>query len=642
MNLLDTKKMKLFFAFSSLIFASFQLLEGASVATPIGSPIRISPIPGPTNPDPILSNLQAVMDNHYQLPGYEGFFIPPAGYLSGIFLQTNVYTVGTKLSFNPIDDNIMVTQIGQNFIYDLTNTFVRTIGTNTFTSTHDAGLSWKHSRPIEQIIPLGGTISQIINASLGPGLFMEYGTSGKLYASGHGFMDMVANPPDQSPSTGFLFTTSENNGKNWAALEIVLSSHVNWWIYGGIYSSVGEIGPREFYTRLYPPNNDLIHASTMFPLTPAFPIYGNLFYFRSTNGGKTFSTPKQIYSMIDDPVWLEKYFDPDFTADPNYFLYGGLSISSAHPVIYDEDVLLLPIHRQYPKKGSTLYDGLPETSNYDQAVVRSFDNGKTWHNVAGATDQYLPSNNVVDPGFIDPFDNNFQGVFSEGIGQGSSPIVSPFTGRIYLTYAAAIPNDIPNLNFAWNYPRVILSASSNKGKSWSHAVQINQTPTNIPLGAQQAFDSAATMTHDGYYVVVYYDFRNWTGTPGEDVLTTPLNTDVWLAVYRETDDPKGGSTGVGLDFVEEIRVTPQSFDARIMGQLGIPTTMHYPYLTGTPEGMALTVNNNNQLYVVFAMNNERSLSNLTILEGYKGMSIDTNNRTNIFVQRYQFPKPGNQ
>ena len=36
----------------------------------------------------------------------------------------------------------------------------------------------------------------------------------------------------------------------------------------------------------------------------------------------------------------------------------------------------------------------------------------------------------------------------------------------------------------------------------------------------------------------------------------------WLAVYKETDNPKGGSTGVGLDFVGEIRLTPQSFNAR--------------------------------------------------------------------------------
>ena len=38
----------------------------------LGPPIRISPIPGPANPDPILQNLQEVMDNHYQQPFYPG------------------------------------------------------------------------------------------------------------------------------------------------------------------------------------------------------------------------------------------------------------------------------------------------------------------------------------------------------------------------------------------------------------------------------------------------------------------------------------------------------------------------------------------------------------------------------------------
>ena len=103
----------------------------------------------------------------------------------------------------------------------LTGTFTAAtlIGSNTFATSVDGGLTWSYGPPIEQIIPLGGTISQVINASLGPGLFFTYAKNGRLYAAGQGFDDMIANPPNQVPMTGFIFTSSDDNGKHWAPPE---------------------------------------------------------------------------------------------------------------------------------------------------------------------------------------------------------------------------------------------------------------------------------------------------------------------------------------------------------------------------------------------------------------------------------------
>lgn len=147
------------------------------------------------------------------------------------------------------------------------------------------------------------------------------------------------------------------------------------------------------------------------------------------------------------------------------------------------------------------------------------------------------------------------------------------------------------------------------------------------------------ITSDGYYVVAYYDFRNWTGFIGEDLLTTPLQTDAWMDVYRETEDPNGGSTGVGLDFVGEIRLTPESFNARINS---IETSIPYiaPYITGTPEGIPITVNNNNELFVVYSMQHPGSPSN--IRTGYRGMTIDTNGYITCYLQRFKFPNASNE
>src|SRR5205807_556108 len=133
----------------------------------------------------ILENLEEVINNHYQLPVYLG---GTPDYLSQIILQTNTYTAqDTSVTINPVDDNIMCIQFGQNIVFDYGFNFafgstfnIITIGTNTLATSKDGGKTWKYGPPIEQIIPLGGTISQIVNASLGPGLFLQYAKNGKL------------------------------------------------------------------------------------------------------------------------------------------------------------------------------------------------------------------------------------------------------------------------------------------------------------------------------------------------------------------------------------------------------------------------------------------------------------------------------
>jgi hypothetical protein len=48
------------------------------------------------------------------------------------------------------------------------------------------------------------------------------------------------------------------------------------------------------------------------------------------------------------------------------------------------------------------------------------------------------------------------------------------------------------------------------------------------------------------------------------MLRNPANTptDAWLAIYKEIHNPHGGSTGIGLDFVKEVRLTKNSFNAQ--------------------------------------------------------------------------------
>lgn len=617
---------------SGLFLLSHLNLNASSLPALDGLPQRISPIPGPANPDPVLQNLKAVMDEFFQKPWYEGLTPFDTNYLGGIIYFSDYYSVRLSgLVINPVDDRIMHIAFSQNFMIDTTGTFTGTRLTNTFATSFDGGVSWKYGPPIVQIIPLGGTISQVINASAGPGLAFKYGKCGKLFAYGNGFFDTHPNPPNTLPLTGFLFTTSKDNGKCWKTPKSLtnisppLPSDID-----TKFTSASGLRLDEWFITPDPANNNLIHGVTNAAIFPAY-NFGNVYYNRSEDGGKNFSLFKLVYSMVNDPVWLTKFFDPDFTSDPNYFTYGGVSILSGELEVIDENVVLIPITRIYPKVGSTTFSGgLVTDSNVDAGVIRSLDKGKTWCKVAGVTDLFPLSLGPNDPGYEDPT--------AKYIGTSSflklQPVTSSATGRVYLTYEAGTTDSNPDPILSQFFTEILLSVSSDQGATFSPAVRINRTPTNISVGAQEAYGHAAVYIDDGWFVVGYFDLRNWTGFPGEDVNTTPLPTDVWLDIYREVDDPRGGSTGIGLDFVKEIRVTPQSFNTRLGSESPLGNQ------SGTDRGIKLAVNKKNELFVIYYTPNESSSANIST--GYLGMTIDRNSYYNIIMQRVKFPKPSNQ
>lgn len=610
---------------SGLVLVSGSALDGSSLPVPLGPPQKISPVAA--NPDKILQNLIPVMDNHYQLPWYPG---GAPDYLSQIYYMSN-FSIANILNVNPCNDSIMHVSLGQNFILDLTGTFLSSIGSSSFATSTNRGRTWKYGPPIEQIRPLGGLTGQIVNTSLGPGTYNTYGKNGKLYASGFGYFDMIANPPNTEPQSGFLFTTSTDNGENWKTPKINLASNKDYWY---LPSNIGLV-PREFYFAPDKSNPDLLYGSSMFVLSP-IQSYGALFANLSTNGGKTFTPLKQVYLMIDDPTWRARYFDPNET-DPTYYAYGGFPLSSGFPTQIDSNIIMLPVDRLLPPFFPIVGD---------QAAVRSLDNGKTWLQVAGATETYTTASFIFDPGFINPFAGQIIkgqqafGLWADTTGQWAFPLVSPSTGRVYLTYGAF--NDaLSDYTTGACVTEVRLSVSADKGATFMPVYKVNRTPTNILTGAQQAFSHGAAITSDGYYVVAYYDFRNWTGSPGENVETNPLQTDVWLAVYKEVEDPQGGSTGVGLDFVGEMRLTPESWDARIIART-TPNPYIAPYITGTPEGIQMEVNNNNELFVLYSKLSEEDVSLANITTDYKGMTIDRNGYVNILLQRLKFPNSSDQ
>ena len=114
-----------------------------------------------------------------------------------------------------------------------------------------------------------------------------------------------------------------------------------------------------------------------------------------------------------------------------------------------------------------------------------------------------------------------------------------------------------------------LSTSSDGGLTWSRAVKVNNTPTSIPSGNQQAFTPSVDVADDGTVSVTYYDFRNNTSDPNT------LPTDYWMVHCH----PSSGSCSEAGNYGNEVRLTDVSFHTEKAPDAG-------GYFTGDYEGLA--------------------------------------------------------
>jgi hypothetical protein len=207
-------------------------------------------------------------------------------------------------------------------------------------------------------------------------------------------------------------------------------------------------------------------------------------------------------------------------------------------------------------------------ARFDIAVVRSKDHGKTWHTQAKAITRFADN-----PVFTGGYTYNSEGQITGGVGtmlRAGNTIpsynVNPENGFLYVVWETGQfrPDQLP---------QIALKTSRDGGHTWSKTVKVSRTPKNAKN--PQAFTPYVAVTKDGHVGILYFDLRN-------DNKSNPNKTkvDAWLAIYREVKHRHGGSTKVGLEFAEEIRLSDKSYIA----QNGPSTTLgdmvdgDYPFL----------------------------------------------------------------
>lgn len=284
----------------------------------------------------------------------------------------------------------------------------------------------------------------------------------------------------------------------------------------------------------------------------------SLLVARSTNGGAKWGPPIPIAT-----------FGNVNPAEVAFFRQG------AQIVVLPDGTLINAFYR-------ILFDQRNVVVTFDQALFRSFDQGKHWERIDVPVDVFAPA------GAFDPE----LGIPVRDASQIPDIAVNDVTGELYLTWQQRNSQGLVE---------VVVARSIDAGLTWTTPVRVSQASPTV-----QSFLPSVSVNDDGTVGVLFYDFRN-------DVLgDQPLDTDVHLALF---DDE--------LAFQEERRVTLTSFDIRQMVLTGARGYFPGDYVgldtAGADFVAAFTVANNLGLPVVFPQP--------------PGLAVDTNNRQDIVFAR---------
>jgi hypothetical protein len=217
-------------------------------------------------------------------------------------------------------------------------------------------------------------------------------------------------------------------------------------------------------------------------LSRSFAYRGQPVFSKTTDGGQTWSAPVSM------------------AGNQNVYAQGNQIAVLPDGTLVNVFAIL--------SKGSGIQP--PNANQLFMAVTRSTDGGRHWSppiKIAPIRTALL-----TDPDNPDPQSLN------ETVRAGDylpDIAVDHASGALYVVWSDGLGTNVDN---------VVISKSTDGGRTWSPLKAIDQTP------GPHAFNQTVQVAGDGTVAVLYYDFRNNTPDPG-------LPTDVWL-----TQSTDGGNT----------------------------------------------------------------------------------------------------
>jgi hypothetical protein len=249
----------------------------------------------------------------------------------------------------------------------------------------------------------------------------------------------------------------------------------------------------------------------------------NAFFSETTDGGKDWTPARNLTNFLD------------------------LEAASGNQLAVEPDGTLVDVCTLFNGSGSQP----PQAGQITVAVIRSTDGGNTWS--APIVGPAVEAIGVTDPNTGAPVRDG-KWILDVTVDRSGGPN----NGDLYAVWADGRFSDFTHEDIAF-------SVSRDGGQTWSAPIKVNQTPTTIPAGDQQAFTPEVAVNSDGTVAVTYYDFRNNTGGPG-------LPTDYFIVVNpNPVSNPSNWS---------ETQLTNTSFDME-----NAPPTSR-GYFLGDYQGLA--------------------------------------------------------
>lgn len=374
--------------------------------------------------------------------------------------------------------------------------------------------------------------------------------------------------PGTDHQSGVVVTVSKDNGATWSD-PIYLASSMNY-----ISDPTQKFANLDKTSITADPNHEKRAIAVWASFDPSSSFHGNAQGSYTGNGGKTWSSVQLVYDPFPDLTQqgLSNGIRNDNQASNNVVVI--LPKKCKNKPQHSGDYLNFTV-RVYARPNATndqyTNDSFPfQYTLTDIAVVRSKNHGKEWFPDAIVVVPSFVNNLVYTGGYTYDLSGNITGGVGDLMRNDQtipSYNVNPKNGILYVAYQSSEfrPDQLNQIGIV---------TSRDGGYTWSNGVQVNKTPT-LSINPQ-AFSPFVAVTEKGRIGILYFDFRN-------DDKSDPSNTkmDAWLAIYQEVKDPSGGSTGIGLDFVKEIRLSEQSYIAQNgpFTSQGYMTDGDYSFLT---------------------------------------------------------------